>query len=119
MCVCVCVGGAFLDVPIELPFYDDIAKNLSNFEMLARYFDMDPKEFEDKQKKHERKIAFLSLWKQGEASNATYKALVDGLHQIVCNDDAEKICKLVEGELYIIVAKHQRSNGITSAVLGC
>ena len=79
---------------------------------------MDPKEFEDKQK-HERKIAFLSLWKQGEASNATYKALVDGLHQIGCNDDAEKICKLVEGELYIIVAKQQRSNGINSAVLGC
>ena len=79
---------------------------------------MDPKEFEDKQK-HEREIAFLSLWKQGEASNATYKALVDGLHQIGHNDDAEKICKLFEGKLCIIVAKQQRSNGINSAVLGC
>ena len=80
---------------------------------------MDPKEFEDKEKKHERKIALLSLWMQREASNATYKALVDGLHEIGCNDDAEKICQLVEGELYIIVAKQQKSNGINSAVLCC
>ena len=79
---------------------------------------MDPKEFENKLK-HERKIAFLSFWKQREAKNATYKALVGGLHQIGCNDDAEKICQLVEGELYIVVAKQQRSNGINSAVLGC
>ena len=53
------------------------------------------------------------------ASNATYKALVDGLHEIVIMMMQEKKCKLFEGELYIIVAKQQRSNGINSAVLCC
>lgn len=62
------------------------------------HFRIDPSDC-DGENKMEKKVAFLKQWKQEEAENATYKALIEGLREIGCNDDASQLCKLAEGKL--------------------
>lgn len=91
-----CVTETFLDVPIEMPDYYPIARCLGDmWEELAMHFSIDPSGL-DGRTEEKKKVSFLKNWKQGEADDATFRALINALDAINCKHDACELRRLAK-----------------------
>ena len=95
-------GISILDVEIVEKFYDDIVKCLSDWECVARKFEIDTREIDESYpKSKDRKVRFLIEWKSRNSVNATYKELVTSLWKSDLTNDARNICEVYKSESLI------------------
>ncbi len=67
----------------------------------------------------EKRQSFFKEWKQRKGSNATYKALVSALLKINHRDDAEYLCRLLQGTSTATASTSTTTSTTISAPVVC
>ncbi len=94
-------GVSCLDVEIHEKYFDDIVKYLSEWESLARKFEIDVCEINEScSKVREKRILFLKAWKSKNSVNATYKELVTNLWKSDDTEAAKNICQVYKSKFW-------------------
>ena len=108
------ISDAACDATVtELHMMEIIKKYGSRWKEMYMYLDIDKITVSDLKyapgDEEDKRQCFFGIWKQQKGNDATYRALLTALLGVTSRDDAECVCKLMQGQ--VLSAAQCPSNG--------